>query len=314
MRKFLLILIILVSGCAKTPGNPSKEEALRTTTIFGNSKELIGATIYLKDNNHFNFLTEEFELDSVVIDNEGSFKFEIAIKEPKLVRIDPLVNLAPGTLRVFKNTPEHYQYLLCKNYLGNHPTLYIEPGKKYKIINWVKKSDTTSVIYEGSNHNQLRKYYWDLAYYDAVRKNRKGRDIKMDIAWERVNRVKDSLITELNLDDDIEIDSFKHYLKSEVVLGASNWFFNWFDLMKLTDYNHLSYKEAINVYFEEEWNKGSLHYFKATERLINTKLSEKYGSFRGYYEPSEDKLEMAIKYAGKNIVEQYSKNIKTLLE
>lgn len=314
MRIILLALLTLLSSCSNSSKKsiaPNSE--IKLTTIVGNSTDFIGKTVYLKDNNHFNFLLEEFELDSAVIDSEGDFKLEVEIKEPKLIRIDYLVNTAPGTLREFKNTPEHYQYLLCKNFLGNYPTLYIEPGKKYKIINWDKRRDTTSVIYEDSNQNQLRKYYWDAAYYDAVRKNRKVRNLEIDVAWERVKKLKDSLITDLNLNSEIDAGSFKHYLKSEVVLGASNWFFNWFDSMELTNYKHPSYREALSVYYDDEWNKGSLHYFKVTERLINTKLNEKYGSFKVYYEPSKDKLEMATKYAGENIVEQYAGNIKKLL-
>ncbi|WP_353779676.1 hypothetical protein [Winogradskyella sp. 3972H.M.0a.05] len=314
MKRLLLILVIVLVSCNNNPKKEAVEKTNSKTTISGNSKELIGATVYLKDNNHFNFLTQDFIIDSTVVDSVGNFKFTIDLKESMLVKIDSSSKNIPGTLQVFKMNPDLYQYLLCKNFLAYHPTLFVEPSESYTINTWSESHDLDAVVYEDENHNFLRRYYTENPYYEAVRHDRKLRDLEIKEAWQRVSKVKDSLITVLNLNGKIEKDSFNHYLKSEIVLGASNWFFNWFDGKEFEEFNNQDYQEALSIYFEEEWNKYSLHYFKLTERVINTKLNEKYGSFKVYYEPSQDKLETALQYAGENIKEQYTLNIENVIK
>ncbi len=307
MKKLIVIIVtIFLFSC--------KNEKIEQFTISGKSSELIGDTIFLKKFKHFEYLDDNYILDTCIVDSEGKFNFEIKTTYPKLVSITKH-NKLPNTYQVFKNTPDIFYYSFCANFLAETPTLYLEKNSDYKIQHWDSKLNDSSIVYDNVKLNLLRKYYRNADYRKGfVDNNREFLNISKEKAWENVKKIRDSFLKEYNLNEEFKQDSFENYLKTEILLGSINDYLIWYKNQENNGIKNDFYKELMETYNLKEWNSYSVEYYKMTEQFITYQLNLKYNKNVDYYEPSNDKIEFAKKYARSNISEIYFRNIERLIK
>ena len=304
-RLLVIILATFLFNCQ----NKKKPEY----TISGKNIEIIGDTVFLKKFKHFDYLDDNYILDTCIVNDKGEFSFKIKESYPKLVSLTNH-NKPPNTYQVFKNSPEIFYYSFCANFLAETPTLYLENNSNYKIEHWDSKLNDSSIIYNNKKLNQLRKYYRNIDYRKGyIDDNRDFLDITKEEAWGNVSKIRDSFLSEFNLDKKNSQNSFKNYLNTEIQLGAVNDFLIWY--FRKTDNNITNnfYGGLMEIYNSDKWHPNSVEYYKLTEHYINYKLNIKNGKTKKYYKPSIEKYEIAKEYARENIKELYAENIKKLM-
>jgi hypothetical protein len=157
----------------------------------------------LKKFNHFDYLDDNYILDTCIVNDKGEFSFKIKESYPKLVSLTSH-NKPPNTYQVFKNSPEIFYYSFCANFLAQKPTLYLEKNSNYKIEHWDSKLNDSSIVYSNKKLNQLRKYYRHVDYRKGyIDDNRDFLDITKEEAWGNVSKIRDSLLSEFNFDKKI---------------------------------------------------------------------------------------------------------------
>ncbi|NRR93583.1 hypothetical protein HSX10_18600 [Winogradskyella undariae] len=304
-RLLVIILATFLFNCQ----NKKKPEY----TISGKNIEIIGDTVFLKKFKHFDYLDDNYILDTCIVNDKGEFSFKIKESYPKLVSLTNH-NKPPNTYQVFKNSPEIFYYSFCANFLAETPTLYLENNSNYKIEHWDSKLNDSSIIYNNKKLNQLRKYYRNIDYRKGyIDDNRDFLDITKEEAWGNVSKIRDSFLSEFNLDKKISQNSYENYLNTEIQLGAVNDFLIWY--FRKTDNNITNnfYGGLMEIYNSDKWHPNSVEYYKLTEHYINYKLNIKNGKTKKYYKPSIEKYEIAKEYARENIKELYAENIKKLM-
>jgi len=304
-RLFVIILATFLFNCQ----NEKKPEY----TILGKNIEIIGDTVFLKKFKHFDYLDDNYILDTCIVNDKGEFSFKIKESYPKLVSLTNH-NKTPNTYQVFKNSPEIFYYSFCANFLAETPTLYLENNSNYKIEHWDSKLNDSSIVYNSKKLNQLRKYYRNVDYRKGyIDDNRDFLDITKEEAWGNVSKIRDSFLSEFNLDKKYSQNSYENYLNTEIKLGAVNDFLIWY--FRKTDNNITNnfYRDLMEIYNSDKWHPSSVEYYKLTEHYINYKLNIKNDKTIKYYKPSIEKYEIAKEYARQNIKELYAENIKKLM-
>lgn len=305
MRLLLLTLILGIFTCT------AQTEKIKFT---GNAKDLAGDTIYLKKYAHFDYLDDDFILDSATVDEEGNFQLEMDDRGAQLVLISPYSN-EPPSYQILRKNPDHYYYSMCMNFFGRNPTIYAESGNNYQVDHWDQKNDDLSVRFADENQKKLRSYYREIDYRGLVSdENRKLLHLPAAEAWSRIEKERDERLSALNLDKDFPVQSFEHYLKTEITLGAVNEFLIWYNNKTDGSIENDLYKGLMDQYTAEEWNPHSMSYFKLTERFITYQLNLKHGKTEDYFAPSEEKLETAQKFARRNIKDKYVSNLNRTLK
>ncbi|SDH52244.1 hypothetical protein [Winogradskyella thalassocola] len=306
MKKLVvLILATLLFNCQ----NKKKDKH----TISGTNLELIGDTMFLKKFQHFDYLDKNYILDIAVVNDKGEFSFEVKDTYPKLVSITNH-NKPPNTYQVFKDSPEIFYYSFCANFLAETPTLYLENNSNYIIKHWDSKLNDSSIVYNSKKLNQLRKYYRNVDYRKGyIDNNREFLDITKEEAWKNVSKIRDSFLKDFDLDQDVSENTYEHYLKTEITLGAVNDFLIWYFRKTDNTIDDDFYKTLMETYNSEHWHPNSVEYYKLTEHYINYKLNTKHNKIEKYYEPSIEKYEVAKAYARENIKKLYIQNIERLI-
>ena len=303
------LLVIILATSLFNCQNEKKPEY----TISGKNIEIIGDTVFLKKFKHFDYLDDNYILDTCVVNDKGEFSFKIKESYPKLVSLTNH-NKPPNTYQVFKNSPEIFYYSFCANFLAETPTLYLENNLNYKVEHWDSKLNDSSIVYNNKKLNQLRKYYRNVDYKKGyIDDNRDFLDITKEQAWGNVSKIRDSFLSEFNLDKKNSQNSYENYLNTEIKLGAVNDFLIWY--LRKTDNNITNnfYGDLMEIYNSDKWHPNSVEYYKLTEHYINYKLNIKNGKTKKYYKPSIEKYEIAKEYARENIKELYADNIKKLI-
>jgi len=305
-KLFVICLFLFTLSC--------KKDIESKITITGNSKELINNTIYLKEYNHFNYLNKSYILDSTMVDSLGDFQFSIKADSPELITISKY-SLPPLSYQVFKETPNIYYYSFCANFFANEPCLYIDTKKNYSITHWDTKNQDSSIIFNNENQNLLRNYYRTIDYRGLVTdENRQPLNIAATEAWDIILEEKEKRIKDYNLKNTSPINSFENYLITEISLGAVNDFLIWTNLQENKDIDPEFYNSILEIYNSEEWSKNSVEYYKLTERYITHQLNLAKDKNKNYYEPTNEKLEFAKKYAKANIKDKYLQNLQEILK
>ena len=298
-----IILLIFCFGCH------SKEH-----TISGVIEDMDKEIIYLKKYDHFNYLDEEYILDSCTIDKNRSFKFILKKEYPNFVTLTTYKH-PPGTYQVFAETPEHFYYSFCSNFLAETPTFYIEDGKDYIINHWDSDRNLESVVFNDSNANALRDYYKEIDFRKDLRgKDRKPLIVEKEIALSRILKIRDYYLKKYNLDKDFDKNSFKNYFKTEITLGAITEFLQWFPNVPDRRIDDVFFSKLMSVYEEDYFHPSSLEYYKLTEHYISYKLNIKNKCVKIYYPPSDEKLMIAMKYVNDNVKSSYVNNIRQLVK
>lgn len=304
MRLLLLSLILGIFTCT---AQTNKIE------FTGTALDLAGDTIYLKKYAHFDYLDDDFILDWVIVDEEGNFQLEMNDPGAGLVLVSPYSN-EPPSYQILRRSPHIYYYTMCEKFFGRNPTIYVESGKDYQVDHWDQKNKEPSVKFADEKQQKLRSYYRDINYRGLVSdKNRKLLDLPAKEAWSRIEQERDMRLSLLDLDQSFPVQSFEHYMKTEITLGAVNEFLIWYNNKTDGSIENDLYRNLMDLYTTEEWNPHSMAYYKLTERFINYHLNLRHGKTENYFAPSEEKLEIAQEFAGKNIREKYVSNINRSL-
>ncbi|MEE9407776.1 MAG: hypothetical protein V3V28_06860 [Polaribacter sp.] len=301
----ILTILILFLGC-----NEKRKESF---VITGHNTELAGKTIYLKKYNHFDYLDQEYILDSTIINSDGSFSFDIKNNFPNLITISKY-NLMPLTYQVFKNTPQDYYYSMCSQFLASSPTIYMDNPKSIRIDNWDSKNNLNSVKYADDYLNRLRKYYKSVNYRKDIRdENRIRIDTTKEYALESIFKYRETYLSKYSLNSSFNENSFQQYFRTEVYLGAINEFLQWYSQEKKKSFDDEFFKNLMSVYTEEKWHPNSLEYYKFNEHYVTYLLNLERNSSNVFYEPSKEKIEIAKKNVNSNIKNIYLSNLKKLL-
>jgi len=306
MKKLTTILLVAVLFIACKNNEPNH--------ITGFADEFKNTTIYLKKYDHFNYLDEEYILDSIVVDEKGKFDFQISPNYPKFVTISKYKN-PPGTYQVFKSSPQHFYYSLCSNFLAESPTIYLEDNKNYNINNWDTNQELNSVSFDDEPSNNLRKYYRSIDYRKDLRDgNRKRINTSKEVAWNLISKIRDEILVEYNLNQEFKENSFNQYFRTEVYLGAANEFLQWYSLGESKSYDSEFIKELMSNYKKENWHPSSLEYYKFNEHYVSYILNNTNNTNEVYFEPSEQKIQAAEDNINPNIKEIYLDNLKSLTQ
>lgn len=299
--KYLLFFLLLNFAC-------SNQNSI--STITGTSKDLAGKTVYLKKYNHFNFLDNDYILDSCKVDKNGYFKLQTDETE-QLVTISQY-NALPPTYQVFKKMPQIYYYSMCLNFLGNEPTLFMEHNS-YHIKHWDLANADSSVLFDDATQNHMRQHYRTTNFRDKIA-NETGKPIELStkVAWNMVETKKDSLLKEVQHFDASQ--AYKDYLNTEINLSAINDFFIWYDNQTTNSIDIAFYDSLLNVYNLSNWHQNSVEYLKLTERYLSDKLNNTTSKSPDYYPADSNKMEKAKLYVGENIKQQYLKNLEMLMK
>lgn len=305
MKLFLLTMALGIATCTAQT---------KKATFTGNAKDLAGDTIYLKKYTHFDYLEEDYIIDSAIVDKDGNFQLEMNDSKERLVILSVYDN-EPPSYQIFRKNPDHYYYSFCMNFFGREPTVYSEGGKNYTINYWDTSNNDDSVQFEDEYQNKLRSYYRNIDYRGVLAdENRQLLDLTSEEAWARIIEERDEKLSSLYLNEAYPVESVEHYLKTEVILGAVNDFLIWYNNKTDGRVDSDFYQNLMNNYIAEQWNPHSVEYYKLTERFISYKLNLKHNKRENYFPPSTEKVEFAKKFAGENIKDKYISNLSTLLE
>lgn len=303
MKKlFSLFAMLFLLGCSQKASE---------TLITGTGRTLAGQTVYLKKYSHFDYL-EGYVIDSTVVAPDGTFSFSLRVNEPQLLTIAK-TNYPPATYMVLRSNPDDYYYSFCEKFFGFDPLFYVEQGKNYNMVHWNKEED--EVTYGDKRHNLLRKYYKDIDWKKDLRdENREPLQIDAGKAWEMVSVQRDSILVEYDLRKEFENESFENYMKTEIELGAINEFLLWNYHQSENPLEGEQLDEIMETYNAGNWNPKSIELYKLTERYISHQMNKQEGKNLYYYEPGEEKIAMAEKYADSRIREKVIRNLKILQE
>lgn len=270
--------------------------------------------MFLKKFKHFNYLDENYILDTCIVNDKGEFSFVIKDTYPKLVSLTNH-NKPPNTYQVFKNSPEIFYYSFCANFLAETPTIYLENNSNYRIKKWNSKLNDSSIIYQSKKLNTLRKYYRSVDFRKGyIDDKREFLNITKENAWQNVSKIRDAFLAEFNLNKEINKNNFENYFKTEITLGAINDFLIWYFRKTDNSIDNDFYKALMEIYNSRNWHPDSVEYYKFTEHYINYKLNKINNTRKKYHEPSIAKYEVAKEHARENIKELYIENIKKLVD
>jgi len=304
MRLLLIAMVLAIFAC---------KEQHPQIVISGHTEALIGDTIYLKKLDHFDYLNQEYIIDSSIVDEHGDFQFQIDDRKDKLITLSRYKS-APNTNQIFKDEPEHYYYSFCANFFAMNPTLYVEGNKNYEISHWDTSNSDTSISYVSDKQNKMRTHYRNIDFRGKLSDvNRDFIQLTKENAWAIIEQYRGEKLKLMELTDSFPINSFEHHLKTELYLGAINAYLIWYSYETDGAIDGSFYKSLMDQYHSEQWNPNSVEYFKLTERYVTYQLNLKHGATEDYYKPSIEKIEFAKRFASKNVKEQYVANISKLV-
>ena len=306
LKLLTLVLALAILSCSQPKG--------KNIVISGISKELVGDTVYLKEYDHFNYLNDNFIIDSSIVQNDGSFSFKLNYDSPRLVTVSSYNN-PPPSYNVFQQNPEMYFYSFCANFFAMSPTIYIESEKNYDITSWDEKNENNSIQFNDEKQNKLRQYYRTVDYRaELADENREIQTMEPALAWGIIQNKQNEFLEEFGLNNEFPLLSYENYLKTEIILGAVNDFLIWNNLQAEYSISPELYDDILNTYNQDNWSPNSVEYFKLTERYVTYQLNLKNNKQENYYPPDETKLQVAQEYAKQNIRDKYTNNIKKLIK
>lgn len=305
MKYLVLLLALVFINCAPIENNEF--------TIKGNSQQPTGSTVYVHKYDHFNYLDADHILDSATVAKDGNFELNFKYKQDKLVYISKFSTPPPSYL-VFRSNPEHYYYSFCANFFAMSPTIYLGNGSYYQIHHWDGENDDNSIDFENENLNLLRQYYRHVDYRgELADANRTPLKIDPGVAWRMIERKRDQLLEEFEVENEYPLSSYESYLKTEICLGAINDFLVWYNLREEGGAAPELIENILKQYNNGEWNANSVEYFKLTERYVTHQINLQKGMSGNYYPADETKLYVAMEHSRHNIRSQYVSNMKKLV-
>jgi len=289
---YFIFILIIISCQNEIKKDSSANVVLRGEIITDKQK------MYIKNMNTFDYLNEEFIIDSVQIDENGKFEFNLDRSKHQLFSLSLNKN-RPSNYILMQDAPEIYYFATCAATFTQNPTIYLDDIDTMKLI-W--KEDGRIPIIKHFNKNQkLHEYFLNI-------QNKLSSTIEdienPDSVWnifliDEVNALKDIDTTKVNIPN-----SFDNYMFTEVKLYTINNYLKWYESIHPTlvlksiqsqDKSSL-YNRMFDKYKEHQWNKNSFEYFKFTEKVVTHYMNIENSQFNEYYEPSKEKLRIASKY------------------
>lgn len=307
IKRFSLIiyLLFIIVSCNKTHSHG--------TIISGKITPSNTKTVYLNIVDNFDYLNDQYTIDSTFVSQTGDFTFSTQDLDAKLVTITT-EKFIPFTYQIYRSAPENFTAGNCAMFFVSIPTLYISDEKNI-YINWSKTAGAdliNSPDNSGNRQIKLRDFYLNYRVSEA---NNLNYQIKQDFEklWQEMLLQKEIDLKSNNLTNNASENSFDNYLYTEIYLGHLNEFLNWFERFYPEDIKAFIrnpkeknfYSNIFQEYNKHQWNSKSLEYFKFTERYVNFHMNLNISSFNNYYKPSEKKRNIAAKVLNAKNKERY---------
>jgi hypothetical protein len=258
-------------------------------------------TVYLNKIDHFDYLDDQYTIDSTTVSENGEFKFNAQNLNSQLVSLTT-EKFKPYTYQIYSAAPQTYFFGNCEKFFTNIPTFYITDEQSISI-DWYEYKEIDSISSpnkSGQRQVNLRDFYLTK---NKIDKSDLNYDTKQDFksTWEQMQIERGFDLKKVNLENiDVEY-SFDNYLYTETYLGHLNQFLNWFEEYfqeniesSLHNIESDSFYSSIFLeYNKHRWNPKSLEYYKFTERFVNHHMNIESKSFEHYYIPTIEKRKLA---------------------
>lgn len=294
----LLASIFILISCKR-----QNSETKKTITISGKLISDKSKIVYLKMIDNFNYLTNNYLIDSTTISEDGKFEFKIEQLPSNLLSLSTN-NYPPVSYRVLNEMPDKYYFGGCARSFASEPTLYLTENDSVNI-EWFDKEHLDSIIHKtdlAKNQNIMQKYYANIQENVAGNLDREN-PLDYQTAWENVLIDQKKDLKSIDISKIDMVDSFENYIYSEITLFNLNMYLNWFEDIHPEKVNSAIinldksdfYSQIFAKYSDHLWNPKSFDYYKFTERYVNYHMNIKNKSFETYYKPSIEKREVAEK-------------------
>jgi hypothetical protein len=191
----------------------------------------------------------------------------------------------PLTFLPLRQNIQSYTYFYC--------------GEFYKYDNYILINNSFSKI----EYDYLRKYYKRISRNDIGKYLYKGPSYKKMSVKQALSNLERQKIKYLkNLKDRNEEFSpeFYNYIETEINLHVINQFLNWYESVYKVELNKefsetsksIIHEDLYSQFYNGQWNKNSIQYFRTVQRVLNYQESKRTGIFKIYNEEISNKDEI----------------------
>lgn len=309
MKQHLRILLLFILTLAIFSCKEENSEKKKLLTISGKLISSESKIVYLKMIDNFDYLTDNYIVDSTLVSSNGHFEFKIEHLPSNLLSLSTK-NYQPASYIVLRQAPDKYYYGSCARFFASEPTLYLSNTDSVNI-EWFDNKGLDSIVHKtsiGKNQNIMRNYYSNISDNVAGHLDREN-PLDSQIAWNNVLKDQQEDLISFDISGIKDVNSFENYMYSEIVLNNLNGYLNWYEDVYFDKVNSAIesqrktglYNQIFTTYIDHLWNPNSFEYYKFTERFVNYHMNLKNKSFKAYYKPSMEKRERAEKIlTGKN--------------
>lgn len=239
--------------------------------------------VYFKKVNYFNYDSQNFLVDSVTVNND-TIKFKKEEKGQFLYLVSHLKS-TPLTFLPLKQNIQSYTNFYCGEFYGYDNYLLIDNE------------------YSKAEYDYLRNYYKRISRNDIGKYLYKGPKYKNMSVSEAISNLEKQKVKYLkHVEDRKEAFSpeFTNYIQTEINLHAINQLLNWYEsVYKVELYQEFRefgkstiHEDLYAQFYNGQWNKNSIQYFRTVQRILNYQQSKRTGNFKIYNEDIFDKDEI----------------------
>jgi hypothetical protein len=274
LTTFFLVIAFLV---------PAQTSLLKIPSKDLNFKYENGTKVYFKKVDYFNYDSNNYLLDSMIVKNDTiQFKKEEIGQQLYLISDSKSV---PLTLLPLRQDIQSYTYFYC--------------GEFYKYDNYILINNSFSKI----EYDYLRKYYKRISRNDIGKYLYKGPSYKKMSVKEALSNLEKQKVKYLhNLEHRNEEFSaeFINYIETEINLHVINKFLNWYESVYKVEINQefsesgksTIHDDLYSQFYNGQWNKNSIQFFRTVQRVLNYQESKRTGNFKIYNEEIHNKDEI----------------------
>ena len=291
---------------------PDTSSTHKATIITGNLANMKGEVLYLKNNDPFCYAQDAYILDSCIVNEVGDFRFELIIDAPQIFQIADSDGLPPS-YDLLREAPDLYHYSFCAKTYAVYPTLYVQPTKHYEVKNWAIENRGLSIQYSDRENALFVQHYRNHSFLDLISDKKEGAPLQMtpEAAWNIIEASRNELFQIYGIDANPDVNSFDHYMQTEVELGAINDFLLWYGTQPYFETDEKFYIAYMKKYNSQDWHPLSMEYFKFNERFIAFNMNDKKMG-KLFFPSNTAKIQNAELYTPHNIRDKYLSNLRQL--